>query len=451
MSGRRVSTRAVRWAAVIALCVLAGCARRAPVAPGALAYPEYVLPADRADSAAVSAQLQQAWTLLQANDLRGAGREVRAAVTRAPSSPAASALQGYVSLAGRQPDSALKAFDAALARRSGFVAALVGRGYALIDLKREAEGLEALQSALASDRSLVEVQRRVDTLRLRAVDTAVDAASAARAAGRLDEAVARYTQAIQVSPDSAFLYRDRAAVERQQGRLDAALADLRRAVSLEPSDVEGLTALGSALAASGELREAERIYRQAYAIDPSDTLRADLARVAQQLREATLPGQVREIESRKQLSRGDLAALLGVRFEGLLRGAPAAQMVITDLRDDWSRTWISAIAGAGVMEPYANHTFQPAAPALRADLAAASWRLLAIAAPGKPALRSYLKERPRISDVASTHPLYLAAASAVASGVMPLLDGGRFDAARGLSGAEAAAAVGRLRALVAAE
>ena len=98
MSGRRVSTRAARWAAVIALCVLAGCARRAPVAPGALAYPEYVLPADRADSAAVSAQLQQAWTLLQANDLRGAGREVRAAVTRAPSSPAASALQGYVSL-----------------------------------------------------------------------------------------------------------------------------------------------------------------------------------------------------------------------------------------------------------------------------------------------------------------------------------------------------------------
>ena len=71
--------------------------------------------------------------------------------------------------------------------------------------------------------------------------------------------------------------------------------------------------------------------------------------------------------------------------------------------------------------------------------------------PQKPALRSYLEEKPRISDVARTHPLYLAAASAVASGVMPLLDGGRFDAARGLSGAEAAAAVGRLRALVAAE
>jgi len=53
--------------------------------------------------------------------------------------------------------------------------------------------------------------------------------------------------------------------------------------------------------------------------------------------------------------------------------------------------------------------------------------------------------------VGRTHPLYTAAASAVASGVMPLLDGNRFEAARGLSGAEAAAAVGRLRALLAVE
>jgi len=36
----------------------------------------------------------------------------------------------------------------------------------------------------------------------------------------------------------------------------------------------------------------------------------------------------------------------------------------------------------------------------------------------------------------------------VAAGVMPLLDGGRFEASRALSGADAAAAVGRLRTLL---
>ena len=447
----RAAPRAARWAAVLVLCVLPACARRTPVTPGTPSYPEYVFPSDRGDAADVSAQLAQVWTLLQRNDVRAASRDVRAVVQRAPASVAAQAVHGYVSLAARQPDAALQAFDASLARRGGFVPALVGRGYALIELKRDIEGLEALLAALAADRSLTEVQRRVDSLRLRAVDSAVDAARTARAAGRLDEARTRYTQAIQLSPESAFLYRDRAAVERQQGRTDAAIADLRRAVSLEPSDPDGLVALGSALAAGDELREAEKVYRQAYALDPSDAIRAELTRIGQRLRDSTLPGQVREIEARGQVSRGDLAALLGVRFETLLRTAPAAQLVITDLRDDWSRTWITSVAGAGVMEPYANHTFQPAAPALRADLAAASWRLLAIAAPAKPALRPYLTEQPRIADVGRTHPLYTAAASAVASGVMPLLDGNRFEAARGLSGAEAAAAVGRLRALLAVE
>jgi hypothetical protein len=140
-----------------------------------------------------------------------------------------------------------------------------------------------------------------------------------------------------------------------------------------------------------------------------------------------------------------------VRFEALLRQAPTVQLVITDLRDDWSRSWITSVAGAGVMEPYPNHTFQPAAPALRADLAAASWRLLALAAPTRPAVRSLLQERPQIADVSQRHPLYAAASSAVAAGVLPLLDGGRFDAARALTGPETAAAVGRLRGLLALE
>jgi tetratricopeptide (TPR) repeat protein len=441
-----------RLAGIVGLCVLAAsCARRLPAVPGTGAYPEYVAPSERGEPAAVVAQVQQAWTALQANDLRTASREAAAATTRAPASVAAGTMQGYVALASRRHAEALAAFDASLARRRNDVPSLVGRGYALVELDRDLEGLEALQAALDADRSLAEVRRRAETVRLRAVDEAVSEARSARAAGRLDDARARYARAIELSPESAFLYRDRAAVERQQNRLSEAIADLRRAVSLDPSDPEGLAALGSALAAAGELREAEKAYQQAYALDPSDTIRLDLGRVRQQQRDAALPRQVRDIESRGQVTRGDLAALLGVRFESLLRAAPSAPLVITDLTDDWSRSWIMTVAGTGVMEPYANHTFQPAAPALRADMAAASWRLLAIAAPARPALRPYLEERPRIADVGQTHPFYTAAASAVASGVMPLLDGGRFNGSGSLSGADAAAAVGRLRVLLALE
>jgi tetratricopeptide (TPR) repeat protein len=437
---------------ILACVLLSACApRRAPAVPGALAYPEFVFPSDRAEAPATAARVDRVWRLLQAGDLRTATREVGVALDQAQASVAARTAQGYVALANALPDVALRAFDASLRGRPSYAPALAGRGHALLALRRDGDALASFDAALAADPELAEIRRRADTVRLRIVDAAVAEARSARGGRRLAEARGHLTRAIQASPESAFLYRDRAAVARELRDDASAVADLRRAATLEPSDADGLAALAGTLAAAGQLREAETIYRRAYALDPSEATRLDLARVSAGLRDAQLPGELREIESRRQLSRGDLAALLGIRFQNLLRGAPAAQLVITDLRDDWSRTWITTVAGTGVMEPYPNHTFQPAAPALRADLAAASLRLLALAAPARPAVRSYLQERPQIADVSQKHPLYGAAASVVAAGVMPLLDGGRFDAARGLSGADAAAAVGRLRTLLSVE
>jgi GTP-binding protein HflX len=441
---------------VLAVLLLSACLlsnacvpRRMPVAPGAPAYPEFVFPADRADSAAVSARVTRVWALLQGNDLKGATTEVRGLMEQAPGSAAARSAQGYVALATRQPAVALRAFDASLTVRPAFAPGLAGRGLALASQQKDADALAAFEAALKADPSLVEIRRHADTLRLHVVETAVADARRARGARKFDEARTHYGRAIQASPESAFLYRDRAAVERELRADAAAVADLRRAAALEPMDADGLAALAGALAAAGDLRDAEATYRRAYALDPSDTIRAEMARVSARLRDAQVPGELRDIEARRQLTRGDLAALLGVRFEALLQGAPSVQLVMTDLRNDWSRTWIASVASAGVMEPYPNHTFQPAAPALRADLAAASLRLLALAAPTHPAVRPYLQQRPQIVDMSQKHPLYSAAASAVAAGVIPLLDGGKFEASRALSGADAVEAVGRLRTLLA--
>ena len=49
--------------------------------------------------------------------------------------------------------------------------------------------------------------------------------------------------------------------------------------------------------------------------------------------------------------------------------------------------------------------------------------------------------------MSESHLNYPAAAAAVSAGVLPLLDEGRFDIERPVSGAEAIAAVERLRAL----
>ena len=98
-----------------------------------------------------------------------------------------------------------------------------------------------------------------------------------------------------------------------------------------------------------------------------------------------------------------------------------------------------------MIEPFANHTFQPGSPVTRADLASAVSRTVTLAAGGRPELRPFLTARPAFADMPTAHLSYPAASVAVASGVMPLAAGSRFEVARLVSGAEAADTVLRLR------
>ena len=105
------------------------------------------------------------------------------------------------------------------------------------------------------------------------------------------------------------------------------------------------------------------------------------------------------------------------------------------------------VARAGVMEPFENHTFQPRLALRRGDVATSVRRVVALAATNNAALRKRLAQRPKIADMPPTHLAYQAAMDAVASGVMPLLEGDRFEVNRPVTGAEATEIVNRLAAL----
>jgi hypothetical protein len=151
-----------------------------------------------------------------------------------------------------------------------------------------------------------------------------------------------------------------------------------------------------------------------------------------------------------QVSRADLAALVGVRLVPFLRaGTPGEAVVITDIRDNWASTWIMSAAQAGVMEPFANHEFQPRAIVRRADLAEVVNRLLAKLAESSlthPA-NGWQTARGTFTDLAPSHVAYRAASAAVASGVMTADANGSFSPSRPVSGEEAVEAIGRLETL----
>jgi hypothetical protein len=150
------------------------------------------------------------------------------------------------------------------------------------------------------------------------------------------------------------------------------------------------------------------------------------------------------------VSRGDLAALIGVRLEPLLTPAGGqAAPLMTDVRGHWAQRWILAVTRAGILEVFPNHTFQPGATVRRSDLARVVALLYARVQAVDPAAAARWRGQPvEITDIAAGNAAVReAAALAVETGIMSLDPGGAFSATRAVSGPEAIAAVDRLVAL----
>ena len=411
-------------------------------------HPDFMFPIVPPDAAPGQAsRVDRGWTYLQLDDFRNADREFATALKEQPSFHPAETGLAYVALArGNEKDAATR-FERALAAEPQYVPALVGRGQALLELERPGDALASFEAALAEDASLTDLRSRVGVLRFRATQELLARAKAAAEARRWEEAYAAYREAIAVSPESAFLYRDLATVERQAGQLTDALDHYRRAVQLDPADAKSLAAMGEILEQQGDDLGALAAYERAAAIEPADLPAGAIPRLRASVALAKLPEEYRAIPGASSLTRAQIAALVGVRLEPLLARASPQQVIITDLRDNWAQSWITPVVRSGVMQTLPNYEFEPSRLVRRGELAATVSRLLSLIAVEKPELaKKWLDARLAIDDVPSTHLSYPEVSVAAASGVMPLTNG-NFDLLRPVTGVEAIEIIGRLEAL----
>lgn len=426
--------------------LLASCASRTtamPPLPTALNHPEFRYPSapEGADPQQVT-RIERGWRYLQADNLRNAQREFEAALEFQPSFHPAEAALGYLELARRDAKDAVARFDRALGTTSTYVPALLGRGQALLELGRDADALASLEAAVNADPTLTDLHSRIEVLRFRALQTSLTRAKAASDAGRWDEARAAYEQAIAASPESAFLYRDLALVERKARQSAMALENFRKAVSLDPADTRSLVQIAEILEENGDVAAALEMYDKAAAVTPAEVPTDRVERLRDRLALAKLPEEFRAIASSSAVTRGDVAALIGVRLATLLAKAPQRQVVVTDTRGHWAEQWILPVVRSGVMDTQPNYTFQPTAPVRRGDMAQTVSRVLDLIAP-KRWQTAWLP----IHDVSPKHLSYTAVSQALGAGVMLLTGDGTFQLLRPVTGAEVGDIVARLEAL----
>jgi tetratricopeptide (TPR) repeat protein len=397
----------------------------------------------------LAAQHQQSWNLLQGGDSRAAARAFADLVKKAPAFYPAVTGQAYAELANRDYDSAASLFAAALVQHPQYVPALAGRVDALLADDKPLEAIQALEALLAVDPSRAEARTRLEGLRLASIERLV--ADAQTAAKRGDLAAARegWTKALLASPESGFMLRELAAVERQAGDLEAAIGHARKAAAIE-ADAPSHALIGEIELARGNSKEALTAYRRAAELDPSGPYAEAVKKIERNVAFAAMPEAFRAIGPSPQITRGDLAALLGVKLERWLAGAePPSTALITDVREHWAQRWIMDVARAGLMEVFPNHTFQPGQVVRRGDLAEVVSRTLDRAAARQPALAERWRGTPpAFADLPTTHVFYPAAARAVSAGVMSPDPGPAFVPSRVVAGPEAMATIDRLASLV---
>jgi Flp pilus assembly protein TadD len=86
--------------------------------------------------------------------------------------------------------------------------------------------------------------------------------------GNVDEAIAQFQQALQITPGSAGSYNNLGNALLQKGNVDEAITIYQKALQIKPDNAEALNYLGNALLQKGSVDEAIARFRQALQIKP---------------------------------------------------------------------------------------------------------------------------------------------------------------------------------------
>ena len=437
-------------AAVIAIST-AACTTNPPPPPAGLApkypaYPKPDIPAALSVAPDIRALHDVAWQRLQAGDLGGARRDFNAVLRKARDFyPSVTGL-GFASLADRDFKAASGRFSSVTAQNDRYLPAWVGKAEAELGAGNDAEAVVALERILTLDPKREGVRGRLDLVKFRQLQALIESGRRAKQAGRLADARRDLDRALALAPNSASIVHELALVEIKAGSLDAAEDYARRVVQFEPADTAGYVTLADVLEARQKYAEAATALTRAGTLDPRPEWRKRAADLRARAYLAAIPEEFRDTPTRPSITRGEVAAYVGIKLGPVLEQAPARPVTVaTDVRTHWAAPWILPVTRAGVMTILPNHTFQPTATVRRNELAEIASALIALAAgPRSTDLPKWRAARPRFADVPQTNVFYRSVALAVTAGAMTADADGRFQPTRQATGAELVAAVARL-------
>jgi Tfp pilus assembly protein PilF len=345
----------------------------------------------------------------------------------------------YVDLFNANLAAAEARFKSSLAGTPGMIPSHVGLAQ-IYESRRERDRVfDEYRQILKLDPANRWAAPRFEVLRDELVKDSAAAARAALAAGNRETAKREFLQVLSYAPDSADAHLELARIYRQEKNKDEALVHFRAAMESGTSDKAVLREYGEFLAESGELGQSLDVLEKLAAAAPKDpSIGKRVEELKAKLGVYEIPSQYDAIPALDAVTREDLAALIGVKFEKDLAAPGGRTEIIVDIATSWAQRYIITVASLEIIRASVNHTFQPRRIINRADLADAAVRLIGVLQErGARFVPLVQARRIQIADVAPDNPYYPSITKALGFEVMTVTPDRKFEPERTVSGEEA--------------
>lgn len=235
-------------------------------------------------------------------------------------------------------------------------------------------------------------------------------AKAAIAAGDTEGSKEAYLKALYYAPQSTEAHLVLADIYKKENKLQNALVHLLAASSSEPKNTEILKDYAEALYQAAQYTKSLKIYEKLQYLEPENKqIMNRIESIKNRLGIYELPTRYNSIAFSEAVSKEEIAALLVVKFKGILDEVPGTPPIIIDIATSWASQFILQVTSLGILDVYPNHTFQPKKIVTRAEMAEILLRLINyLEKKGYKFIPQILPERIQISDVASHNYYYKA-------------------------------------------
>jgi tetratricopeptide (TPR) repeat protein len=347
-------------------------------------------------------------------------------------------IKAYVDLYNRRLQEAEKKFEQALSYQPGNRIALSYLGELAFVRQDYARASDLYALLLDADPSRTDVEPKRQKALLQATENIIQNAARAERENRLTEAETHYLHALRIAPGEPSLHGRLGELYLKQKAWEQALAAFQKEREFGGADDETDRAIAEALTNLGRTEEARTILERLNSSGGEQALEGKVAELEDLGRWGQDLAKFHQIQSAPEIRREQLAALI-VRYFPQLMEFRQTSMVVTDIQESWARPEIQVVTGVGVVDPFPNHTFRPAAPVSRGEFAMALARLarlLSISMPNAPPVPT--------TDVDSNNALYREVQVVVTHGLMTLDETGSFNISSQVSGENGVRSLERL-------